>query len=137
MSCDGLTSTGDTNITRIGEKINNIGAISGSAFAPVWTSGNIIYGTPASGSSNITMSITSVPTTTNSAFNFSVILDCTNAKVYISTLNLNGSPATLLYNGGASSIPTLSSAVAIIQTFNAIYTASGLWKVITSISAYY
>jgi predicted alpha-1,2-mannosidase len=67
----------------------------------------------------------------------SVILDASTYKVYVSTLNLNGSSATLLYNCGSANLPTLTSAVAIIQTFNAIYTSSGLWKVITSVNPFY
>ena len=136
LSCVGFTSTGDTKITRIGETINNYGSISSNTITTSWTSGNIIYATPAS-STNLSLVITSVPTTVNTSFNFSVLLDASTYKVYINALTLNGSAATLLYNGGSASIPTLTSAGAIIQSFNAIYTASGLWKVITSVIPYY
>jgi hypothetical protein len=137
ISCSSITNTGDTKITRIRETINNYGAISSNTITTSWTSGNLIYAIPAASSSNLSLVFTNVPTTTNTAFNFSVILDCTNATVYVDSLTLNGSSTTLLYNGGSSSIPTLTSAVAIIQTFNAITTGLGLWKVITNISAYY
>jgi hypothetical protein len=98
--------------------------------------GNILYFTPFNGT-NISLTLTSFPTTSNATFNFAVIINSSSNKVYINSLTLNSTSVTLLYNGGSSSIPTLTSATAIIQTFNAINTSSGLWKVITSISAFY
>ena len=136
LNVSGLISTADTTINRISETINNYGSISFDIITTTWILGNLIYATPTS-SNNISLVITSVPTTINSTFNFSVILDASSYKVYVNSLTINGSNTTLLYNGGPTSIPILTSATVIIQTFNAINTNTGIWKVITSINIFY
>jgi hypothetical protein len=78
-----------------------------------------------------------IPAIDKTAYNFTVILDTSGGTntPYIDTLDLNGSTTTILFNGGSGSIPSRTGAIAIIQTFTAIYT-TGIWKVISSVNPY-
>jgi hypothetical protein len=52
------------------------------------------------------------------------MIDSASNKVYANALTVNGVSRTLIYNGGSSSIPTLTSATYILQTISIIYGAS-------------
>jgi hypothetical protein len=135
----GLTSSSQTTVRDICETIYGTTLSGATTFTVSWLSGNIFYINPVS-ATNITLTITNLPTTTYSSFNFAVIINSGTYKTYITTVTLSyvggtSSTPTILYNGGIASI-NVSSATVIIQTFNAINTSDVPYNLLTSISAF-
>jgi hypothetical protein len=136
----GLTSSSQTTVRDICETIYGTTLSGSSTFSVSWLDGNIFYITPFNATS-ITLTITNLPTTTNSSFNFAVIINSSSYKTYVTSVTLSyvgggSSTPTILYNGGISSV-NVNSATVIIQTFNAINTSSVPYSLLTSISAFY
>ena len=98
--------------------------------------GGIFFITPANGT-NITLNITNVPTTgVWRSYNYTVILSTATNKVYVSTLQVNGTGVTLNYSGGVSSV-SVSSATYVVQTFNVVFNGTATTPLVafTSVSS--
>ena len=95
--------------------------------------------TPTSG--NFTLALTNVNPNSNTyrTFTVTLLIDATTNKVFANALSVNGTSRTLLYNGGAANIPTLTSASTIVQTISVVYGASTTVPVycVTSIAPFF
>ena len=80
--------------------------------------------TPTAG--NFTAALTNVNpnASTYRTYTVTLLIDATTNKVFSNALSVNGTSRTLIYNGGSSAIPTLTSATYIVQTISVIYGAS-------------
>ena len=108
----GSTLTGINYVDRLSELIFNSAS---GAIAFDYNNGSTFYvQTPAT--ANFTAAFTNVPTTANRTFVASIILNSASNKFYANAVTVNGTAATLLFNGGASAI-SVASATAIVQTF--------------------
>jgi hypothetical protein len=136
----GSTITGTANINQLvtNQTIELIvdTLVSGSTINQIYTHG-AIYSISAA-SSNMTLSLTNVPTTGAwRSINITAIIGTSSNKTYINALNINGSAVTLAYQGGASGTSVSSSATYAIQTINVIYLSSATTPTIafTSVSS--
>lgn len=131
-----LTVGGQTNLKSLSEYMYNATSlISNSVLSTTWSSGSVLYATPQS-SSNLTLAITGVPTTsTYATYSLTVILDVTTYKVFVSALTVNGSAVTVTFTDGSSSNVDVSTATVVIQTFLLIYTSSATtpWKCVSAV----
>jgi hypothetical protein len=133
-----LTVSGQAKITQLCENMYNTGTLSSSTASLVWTNGSIFYMTPMS-TSNLTVAITSVPTTSSYiSYDFSIVINTATYKVYCTSLTVNGSGVTLIFNNGSSNT-SVASATVVVQNFMIIFTSSSStpFKCLTSVSQYY
>lgn len=131
----GLTVTGLLQSSQSLELITPLNP-SGSTLTANFALGGVFSATPGSGT-NMTFNMTNVPTMgRHRSYNFTVILSTATNKVYVNTLQINGTGVTLVYNGGVSSV-SVSSATYVVQTFNVVYTTSATTPsyVMTSVSS--
>ena len=132
-----ITIAKQIKINQVSETITYYGTVpSSNIISTIWTTGNLYYVTPVS-ANILTLTVNSVPTTlTYSTYDLSAIIDTSSYKTYISTLNVNGTSATVYINGGSA--PTITSATLIIQSFVLIFTSSSTpWRCVSSISPFY
>ena len=125
-----------TTLNQVSEKIYNSGTLTGTTLSIDWTDGGLFYATPFN-STNLSCSIINIPTSkTYCTYNFSVLLDTTTYKVHINSLIVNGTPVSLTYVGGSSSV-NVSSAAFVLQNFIVFFTSSGSspWKCLTYVNS--
>jgi hypothetical protein len=123
-------------LNQISEKIYNSGTLTGTTLSLDWSNGASFYATPFN-STNLSCTIANIPTTkTYCTYNFSVILDTSTYKVYVSSLSVNGTLVTLTYVGGSSSV-NVSSASFVLQNFVVFFTSSNSspWKCLTYVNS--
>jgi hypothetical protein len=125
----GPTFTGGTvnNIIVAGtttvQQIQEIGQTKTGATGTVvhdWTTGNIFYHSTMS--ANFTANITNVPTTADRAYTTTLILKQGAVGYYANALQINSSPATILWANAAG--PTGTATRTEIESFTLYYTAS-------------
>jgi hypothetical protein len=80
---------------------------------------NVISITPFSATPLMTVNITSVPVTANRSHTITFMINTSATKQRIGTVSVNnGTARTILYNG---TIPSLTSAIRVIQTVTIVY----------------
>jgi hypothetical protein len=105
------------------QQIQEIGQTKTGATGTVvhdWTTGNIFYHSTMS--ANFTANITNVPTTADRAYTTTLILKQGAVGYYANALQINSSPATILWANATG--PTGTAARTEIESFTLYYTAS-------------
>lgn len=115
-----LTSIGLARLTKLSEYVHNLGTLGGTSITLDFNNKGVYYLTPFSASS-ISCALTNVPTAvTNTTYNFSLIINTSTHKTYVGSLLVNGSPVTLVYNGGSANV-SVSSATTVFQTLTLVF----------------
>jgi predicted HAD superfamily phosphohydrolase YqeG len=124
------------DITTLSEKISVLPQPVTSISTCNYALNGVHHFTPANANA-IGLDITNVPTTdTYKTYVISVLIDATTYKVKFTSVKVNSSVLTLLFEGDNS--VSLTTASVIVQRFVIIYTSSATvpWKVISSVSTF-
>jgi hypothetical protein len=141
-----MNSKSITNIANLNEIITSINVLSGSPNSAniVYTTGGVYYITPYS-SENFKIFLTNLPSTTNTTYVITLLIDSNNYNSYCNDLTVNGtiiingsSTPPLIFSGGIANIITTPSVI-LMQTIAIIILANTSIPVavMTSISPYY
>jgi hypothetical protein len=76
--------------------------------------------------SNFTLNVSNInsESSTTVSNTLTLLIDCTTYLGYCNSINVNGSPGTLLFAGGSANID-ITDATWVLQTISIIYNASG------------
>jgi cytoskeletal protein CcmA (bactofilin family) len=85
-----------------------------------YSAGNIFYRTSTNFSANFTMNITNAPTTDGRVFSITLFQTQGSTGYRPTTLNINGSSATIKWVGGSAPTPTSSSGAMDVFSFTVI-----------------
>ena len=121
VSCSGLLS-----VSRISEGISNLGTLGAgvSTITLDFSSSKSLYYVTPSSNTNLTCAITNVPTSTQySTYNFTVVVNDASYNPYINSVTVNGTAATLSYNGGVSSV-SVTAPARVVQSIVVMFLAS-------------
>ena len=98
---------------------------------------SIISLTPSS-TTNMTANLSTISTTANASYTITALINTSTNKAIISTVNVNGVARTIFFVNGASSIPSISSALRIMQTITIVNNASGVIDAVySSVNPFY
>ena len=134
---DNPNFTGLLRETNIGEAIQTGLSVASGSVAVAYNSGGIAYITNTTSSTNFTINITNLPTTLNTVYTQTCLIDATTYKTYGGTIQIGGVGYTSIYIGGS---PIIVSAVLLLQTITIIFTSGTTpynGRVIVSISPVY
>jgi len=134
---DNPNFTGLLRETNIGEAIQTGLSVATGIVNVAYNSGGIAYITNTTSSTNFTINITNLPTTLNTVYTQTCLIDATTYKTYGGTIQIGGVGYTSIYIGGS---PIIVSAVLLLQTITIIFTSGTTpynGRVIVSISPVY
>jgi hypothetical protein len=119
--------TGITTVNEISEQVYNSG--SGTNLSLTYTSiKGIIYYSP---SANFTLTLTSIPTSSNNeTYSLTFIY---NTKYYCNAISVNGTSYTMLAGGGLSNISINSSASYVMQQVSIMFLNSSTPVIVTNV----
>ncbi len=113
------TFTGQTTLSRSVERVQ-APTLSTSTISYDFNNGAIGYVTPAS-TTGLTLNATNVPITGSnqnvSSCSFTLILNTTTNKTWVTTLTVNGTACTIQFAGGSSNV-SVTGANFVAQTFS-------------------
>ena len=131
VSAEAVTVTGTLDIQEVRESINDV-TLSSNAGTFDWSTGNVFFiGTAPSGA--MTFNFTNVPTDNGKIMSITVFVTQGSTGYIPSTININGSSATLRWVNGANPVPTSSAGKIDIFSFSLIRRSS-TWTVLGSSS---
>ena len=73
----------------------------------------------------MTANLINISTTPNASYTLTVLINTSTTKSRISNVNVNGFSTTLLFVNGRNYIPSISSALRIIQTITIVNNENG------------
>ena len=113
-----------TNVTSLSENITAVTTASSVATCDYSTAGVFIITNATAANFNLNLSNLNPSSLTYKTFVVTLIINSSTNKNYANSISINGTARTILYNGGSSGLPVLTSASQIFQTFSIIYGAS-------------
>lgn len=134
-----LSSQGLTTLAGTTDTIVNYGSVTNTNTITIdFTSCGVFYVNPGTSTGNFTLVVSNVPTTLWRSVNFSLVIDTSSKKYYVTALQVNGTTVTssTVFNGGSANV-AVSSATVIVQNFLIVYNGSGVWKCLTTVTSYY
>lgn len=131
VTAQGITVTGTLDVQEIREAINDV-TLSSNVGTLDWTTGNIFF-IPTAPTGAMTFNITNVPTDNNEIMTVTVFVTQGSTGYIPSTLNINGSAATIRWVNGSNPVPTSQAGKIDIFVFSLIRRASA-WTVLGSSS---
>jgi hypothetical protein len=126
----GVVVTGTTEINELRESVGNI-TLSSNVGTFDWTTSNVFYIATAP-SAAMTFSFTNVPTTNNYMMTTNVFVTQGSTGYIPTTLNINGSAATIRWANGLTPTGTNGAGKIDIFTFSFHRTNAGAWIVYAS-----
>jgi len=129
-----------TSQLAINDLIENISSatVSSNSLSISYTSNNAIIYTSPSSSSNISLTLTNIPTSySNANINLTFIINTSSYKQYINSISINGSSYTMKASGGLSNISLNTSASIVIQNINIIFLSGSISQVLTAINSWF
>jgi hypothetical protein len=131
LSAESATFTGTLDVQEIRETINDV-TLSSNAGTFDWSTGNVFFiGTAPS--ANMTFNLTNVPTDNGKIMSVTVFVTQGSTGYIPSTLNINGSSATIKWVNGTNPVPTSQAGKIDIFAFSLIRRGSA-WTVLGSSS---
>lgn len=129
--------TGQLDINNLIENITS-STVSSNTLSISYTSNNGIIIISPSSASNISLTLTNIPTTyTNANINITFIINVGTYKQYINTININGTGYTMKAAGGLSNISIPSSSLIVIQNVNILFLSGSISQVLTSVNGWF
>jgi hypothetical protein len=128
--------TNSLSVARTRESITNLGSLSSSNFAISWVRGSSYILSPPS-SNTLSCFISDLPLLKqNQIFTLVFLIDSSSFKSYISTVNVNGSTVSVLFNSNANSV-VVGAAPLVIQTLSLLFLqASSVPRCISTLVPY-
>lgn len=131
MTAQSASFTGTLDVQEIRETINSV-TLSSNIGTFDWTTGNIFFvGTAPTG--NMTFNFTNVPTDNDKIMSLTVFVTQGSTGYIPTTVNINGSAATIKWTNGSTPVPTSTAGKIDIFAFSLIR-ISGAWNLLASSS---
>jgi hypothetical protein len=105
-------------------------------YALNYTTATSILNLTAPPAANFTVNITNIPLSREAVYNIALSINTATNKTYCNVLTVNGVTQTIRYAGGVAGI-TLTSALAVVQTFSIFVSGGAVSRVISSVSPFF
>lgn len=138
LSVSGNTfSTGDTIMNGMVEKYTSASVVSNALTITYLAQTNVLSISPSS-DANISLTITNIPTTRNTAFyDFTFVINVSTYKRYINALTVNGSSVTMKAVNGISNIFISTSSTVVMQSITVQMNGATVVNAFTNVANYF